>query len=142
MHVTLSMFAQLPLDILLHELRPKLDDISLLCLRVALHTDVLPNRIPLTLKKQVFRYDIHFAKYFIDNNVIKSGIVCELAATSNNITVLQWAITQKYPCDASVPMAACAEGSLAALTYLIESRRPPTTIHWVKSLLKQGSSSV
>ena len=118
------MFAIIPQEILQCEIVPLLDNISLLCLRIALGTDKLSNRISQLLQEQIMKYTISFVEYFIANGRVKTTMVCLLATQADNLEVLQWGIAHHYLCNQSVSLAACKYGSLSCLQYLIEGKFP------------------
>lgn len=71
------LFSNLPRDILQYEIRSQLDNISVLCLRVALHLDNFGDTLPFDLQRQAINHNEKFIQYFINKNLIKgSKLLC------------------------------------------------------------------
>lgn len=114
------LFSNLPHDILRYEIRSRLDDISLLCLRVALHLDNFGDILRFDLQRQAISHDSNFIQYFIDKGLIKGSKLLSFCAEAGNLSKLQYFHKQnKYHWDAGVANAVITYNHVDCLGYAL-----------------------
>ena len=127
------MFALLPRDILQHEIRPKLDDITLLCLRIAFGIGKYPRcpkKLDPELQQQVVSHGVELTKHFEKLYLLQVDRIQEYAVQSGRIDVLKYATAMVYG-NRYVDLhgVAATYGRLDMLKYLCD-REVPKSKHY------------
>ena len=122
MYFNSIMLAVLPSDILRYVLLPLLDDISVLCLKVALHLHNFGNRISFELQRQVIDYGVEFIEYFVHKRLIKGSRLLRVCAEAGNLPMLRYFHRYSvYHWDAGVMYGAVTYDSLSCLKYALSN---------------------
>ena len=102
-----TVFAILPRDVLEYELRPRLNNISLLCLRIALGLQDLPEQLTVEQQEQVVDNGLSLTKYFDNEDLLDGTCLATMAMKFGSIDILEYVVDCEYPLRiADVNMAA------------------------------------
>ena len=135
----LTPFANLPQDLLRHELLPHLDDISLLLLRATLFDRKIERCDIIAKDALIVSHDISVIEYFRNLKLISQETITYCAALNGQLDVLQYCKANNYIFHAQLHVAAATAGSYNCLKYVLDNGHVPY-IDTLIAAIRSGAS--
>jgi len=110
--------SDLPSDMLLYELKPKLDRISLRILEYIFRRKPWPTELTREEKREICAHSVEYIQYFIDCKLLEKDRVAEYAAYSGNMIAIKWSNSRDYK---SIKEGAIEGGHLEPLKYAVDN---------------------